>query len=129
MSVLDANGVRVDNGDSHLATDDASSLIVTLQALPKGTYTVAWQVVSSDDAHATQGEFAFAVGVGNPTAAYTGLVEQVERSARALQLPPLLETVLRWWVLLALALVCGGFAFTPLVARSASLADYRQLSA
>jgi putative copper export protein len=41
---------------------------------------------------------------------------------------PLLDTILRWWVLLALAVVGGGFAYTPLVARSSVLGDYRQLT-
>lgn len=42
-------------------------------------------------------------------------------------LPPV-DTILRWWTLFTLALLCGGFTFTPLVARAAALADYRQRS-
>ena len=40
-----------------------------------------------------------------------------------------MDIILHWWILLALALVAGGFAFTPLVVRSATLADYRRLAA
>ncbi len=40
-----------------------------------------------------------------------------------------MDIILHWWILLALALGAGGFAFTPLVARSAALADYRRLAA
>ena len=40
----------------------------------------------------------------------------------------LMDIILHWWALLTLALISGGFAFTPLVARAAALADYRQRS-
>jgi putative copper export protein len=40
-----------------------------------------------------------------------------------------MDIILHWWVLLALVLLGGGFAYTPLVARSAALADYRGLAA
>jgi copper transport protein len=37
-----------------------------------------------------------------------------------------MDIILHWWVLLALATLAGGFAFTPLVARTEALAAYRQ---
>jgi len=61
LTVIDAAGHRVDNGDSAVDAKDPSELRATLQKLPPGTYTIRWRVVSVDT-HPTQGDFTFEVG-------------------------------------------------------------------
>jgi copper transport protein len=40
-----------------------SIVTVPLRSAPKGSYTVRWRMVASDDGHSTQGAFAYGVGV------------------------------------------------------------------
>ena len=60
LSVTDASGRRVDGGKIGTDAKDAAVLQTSLQALPPGTYTVTWRVISVDS-HATQGKFTFKV--------------------------------------------------------------------
>lgn len=60
VQVLDAEGRRVDRGDSHVDPKDATELTVSLQPLPPGSYKVAWRVVSVDT-HVTEGHYTFKV--------------------------------------------------------------------
>lgn len=61
IEVFDANGKRVDRGDTQIDPQDGRGMRVSLQALPPGTYKVHWRAVSVDT-HATQGDFTFKVG-------------------------------------------------------------------
>ncbi|HEY1661204.1 MAG TPA: copper resistance CopC family protein [Verrucomicrobiae bacterium] len=58
LQVQDANGNEVDKKDAHLDDKDKQLMIVSLPALPPGTYTVIWHAVSVDT-HRTQGSFKF----------------------------------------------------------------------
>lgn len=60
IEVQDAQGKEVDKKDSHPDAKDKSLLAVSLPALPPGTYTVSWHVVSVDT-HKTQGHFEFTI--------------------------------------------------------------------
>jgi methionine-rich copper-binding protein CopC len=60
IKVEDARGSEVDKKDTHLEPKSKSVLIVSLQQLPPGTYTVTWHVVSVDT-HKTQGHFEFTI--------------------------------------------------------------------
>lgn len=60
ISVTDASGRRVDDGKTVVDGKDAAVLRTDLTALPAGTYTVTWRVVSVDT-HSTQGKFTFTV--------------------------------------------------------------------
>lgn len=60
IQVWDASGKEVDKQDTHADTADKTLLIVSLNAVPVGTYRVSWRVVASDT-HTTQGEFKFTV--------------------------------------------------------------------
>src|SRR5713101_1459097 len=62
IAVLDKNGLRKDNQDSHVVDSDHKSMIVTLPELPRGTYTVSFRTVSATDGHMVKGGFPFAVG-------------------------------------------------------------------
>ena len=62
VSVMDANGKKVDAADAHLDPADATHLIVSLTQLGDGVYSVMWAAVSATDGHQTTGSFPFAVG-------------------------------------------------------------------
>lgn len=60
VSVLDANGKRVDSGDARNVHGDQSSLEVSLKPLPAGAYEARLNVISSDG-HRVKGEIDFKV--------------------------------------------------------------------
>ena len=60
IEVKDKDGKTVDKKDTHLDPQDRQTLIVSLESLPPGTYTVSWHVVSVDT-HPTRGDFKFTV--------------------------------------------------------------------
>ncbi len=75
VTVVDANGVAVDTGDSRLDTGDAErkTLVVSLnERLPDGVYTVKWTAVSSADGSSESGEFQFGVGAATVLLPATG---------------------------------------------------------
>lgn len=75
VTVVDANGVSVDTGDSRLDTSDAErkTLVVSLnERLPDGIYTVKWTAVSSADNSSASGEFQFGVGAATVLLPATG---------------------------------------------------------
>jgi methionine-rich copper-binding protein CopC len=61
IEVLDANGARVNAGNAVVDVNDRKLLRVPVKALPAGTYTVKWHVLSVDT-HTTEGNFIFHVG-------------------------------------------------------------------
>ena len=66
LRVFDPAGVRVDVGGAAHAGGDA--VAVRLRAgLVRGTYVVAWHVVSADS-HPVQGAFTFSIGAPSATA-------------------------------------------------------------
>jgi hypothetical protein len=81
-----------------------------LQPLPEGTYTVAWQNISTIDRHKVQGSFVFSVGT--PTGGVT---------PRTVPPPSWFQTsvepVLHWLVLVSALVVVGGLGFTLLVSQ------------
>jgi copper resistance protein C len=60
IEVLDANGAQMNAGKASVDTNDRKLLRVPLKALPAGTYTVKWHVLSVDT-HTTEGNFTFHV--------------------------------------------------------------------
>jgi copper resistance protein C len=63
VTVTNAAGQRVDLGNGHIPPGSPAELQIGLKALPPGTYTVSWHVVSVDT-HPTEGTFTFDVGGG-----------------------------------------------------------------
>ena len=64
--VIDSNGEKVTDGAAHTSQTDVKTLVIPLQAdLPKGDYTVRWEIVATDG-HLESGVFAFGVGTGRP---------------------------------------------------------------
>jgi methionine-rich copper-binding protein CopC len=60
IQVVNAAGVRVDNGGLRLDETDPTELHLTLKPLPPGRYRVVWRIVSMDT-HKTNGTFPFRV--------------------------------------------------------------------
>jgi methionine-rich copper-binding protein CopC len=60
LEVQNAAGARVDTGKMHLAAGDAKRMVIGVQHLPAGTYTVTWHATSVDTHH-TAGHFNFTV--------------------------------------------------------------------
>ncbi len=80
VEVFDQEGNRIDEDDARVSPDNRRLLVVDLEELSQGSYTVEWRVASAD-AHPISGQYGFAVdpsaadvGAGNPIA-------PVERSA------------------------------------------------
>ena len=79
MSVLALDGRRVDEGGARHPGGEGSVVATSLAGpLPKGTYVVAWRVVS-DDGHPVHGAYVFSVG----SAAGIGRAERVATSLAA----------------------------------------------
>jgi copper resistance protein C len=60
VSVTDGSGRRVDRGDARVEAGARRILQVSLPALPPGTYSVHWAVLSIDG-HRTTGDYRFTV--------------------------------------------------------------------
>ena len=109
IQVLNAQGSRMDDGDSLVDANDPLAMSVGLEPIPDGTYTVAWKNVSTVDGHRVRGSFVFSVGepiTGAPVEA---------PSEPVLQSPS--EPVVRWLVLVSVLAMVGGLTFDLLVSR------------
>ncbi len=110
IEVVDGDGAVVPVTDLRLVTLDPeddeqpATVVARLPDLRPGDYRVSWETLSADDLHQDSGAFAF--GVGEPVTA-VGAVE-----AR----PGTAEAVLRWVLLLGMALALGGFLARSVVA-------------
>ncbi len=97
--VYDAQRHEVDKGTYTVDPNDATLLVVPLEPLPDGTYTVAWTSISSDDGHVIHGTFTFTVGVS-----------RLPGAAASSNGHPSAEAVaLRWLVFLGLMIPAGWF--------------------
>ena len=106
--VLDPDNRRVDIGEAQHAEGRSDTASVTLPAkLAKGTYVVAWRVVSADS-HPVGGAFTFSVGKASATVATvdTGPVENPATAS--------LYNIARYLAYLAVALLIGTAAFVAL---------------
>ena len=66
VAVLDAKGQQVDLRDAALTPGDSRRLAVSLPALPAGTYTVKFRVLSVDG-HVVESDFPFTIGTRGAT--------------------------------------------------------------
>jgi copper transport protein len=62
VRVLDTSGNSFESGDAQVDPADDHRLIVGVDGLDRGVYTVTWRTVSKTDGHTTAGSFAFGVG-------------------------------------------------------------------
>lgn len=85
IMVTDQSGRRVDKRDTQVDSHDNAMLLVTLQPLQPGTYTVRYVAVGATDGYAYQDSFEFGVGIP---------VIPTDDPARACaMLPPLSSTI------------------------------------
>lgn len=107
VQVLNADGQRVDSGDSGLDPSDDRLLRVSLSpGLPNGVYTVVWRSLSAIDVHPDQGQYPLFVGVP--------VVQQNVASGLNTTATP--ETTFgRWWFYIAASLFGGVLATWKMV--------------
>jgi copper transport protein len=105
ITVLDTNGIQVDNADARVDPTDPTHLTVSLRSLADGVYTASWQVLSAVDGHVTAGAFPFAVGEVAPDA-----LASAGQSSRTIKLS-VGEIVGKWFVFLAAAALTGSGLF------------------
>ena len=65
LTVVDAQGRRVDRDDAAVDPADPWRYRVGLTPLAAGAYTVSWRVLSADDGHVTGGAHVFVVGAAS----------------------------------------------------------------
>ena len=105
VRVYDGGLDRVDDGVT--TKPEPSQVAVGVRSgLPRGTYTVAWRVISADS-HPVHGAFVFSVG--HPSAGGAGVVEQVLAGQAGSKDVDLVFGVIRF-LNLALILLCAGGA-------------------
>ncbi len=109
IKVLDENGNRVDAGDATLDPADNTHLVVSMQPVKDGVYTVVWTALSAADGHQTTGSFPFAVGNENATA----LASAPQASGSASLTAP--EVISKALLYLAIAALTGSILFSRLV--------------
>ena len=112
IAVFDARGTQVDLNDTHAVDRDKKHLAVSLSTFKQGYYIVSWQVISSDDAHATVGSYSFALGV---------VVGDAPVSAKTNQAPVFpAQMAVKGILYLATALLAGGMVFLLFVWQAAA---------
>jgi copper transport protein len=107
VQVSNANGQRVDLGDSRLDPDDDRLLEVSVQpGLPNAVYVVSWRSLSAIDVHPDEGEYPLFVGVP--------VTQQTASESLTTTATP--ETTFgRWWFYVAASLFGGVLATWKLV--------------
>jgi len=116
VRVYDANAKRVDSGTT-LHTKP-SEVGVMVPKLDRGTYTVAWRVISADT-HPVHGAFTFSVGAasGNPK----DVAAQILASEKTPRYVSLMFDVDRFVNFFLILFVVGGVAVIAFVVRDAAL--------
>jgi copper transport protein len=105
LRVFAPDGARVDDGDTTHG-DAGDQIEVGLRgSLDKGTYTVAWHVVSADS-HPVEGAFTFSIGAPSSTS-----VDASTLTTHASAVVGLLFGAVRWLGYLSFALLFGGVVF------------------
>ena len=114
IEVVDASGTPVDGLSAvEVAPDDPNTLRAMLtSALPRGTYSVNWRVVATDDGHVSTGAYAF--GVGQAPAPGAVVTTEVLHTSRRISLA---AAAGRWLLYVGLALLTGAAAICGLVLR------------
>jgi copper transport protein len=107
IAVLDTSGIRKNTAAPTSATDESSTLRVTVPALPDGGYLVSWKARSAVDGHETQGAFAFVIG--------SGPLPSIPDIGPSAPPPAPLELLGRALSYMGIAVVLGGAFFTLFV--------------
>jgi copper transport protein len=110
VSVTDATGRQVTDGDPAAAPGSPQTLVTPLGRVPEGWYLVFWRVISADG-HPVRGAFTFAVGP-NPGPPPQFRVPSLSETATTTQL-----LIARWVVFLSTMSALGLFVLRAVIAR------------
>ena len=110
VSVTDAAGRQVTNGQPASAPGSPQTLVTPLEHVPEGWYLVFWRVISADG-HPVRGAFTFAVGP-NPGPPPQFRVPSLSETATTTRL-----LVSRWLTFLSVLSALGLFVLRALIAR------------
>jgi copper transport protein len=114
IRVFDAHGRRADDGETRYVEGASDAVEVPLEPeLSRGTYTVAWRIISADGHPIAE---AFVFHVGAPGENPRGIVDEVlggEGGAGSLESG--LAAVGRWLLLVSLLVLAGAVVFLALV--------------
>ena len=105
IRVFDPEGDRVDNGHTTPTSNPDTIEIGLRSGLTKGTYTVAWHVISADS-HPVEGAYVFSIGAAGSTKVNESTINVKSSTAVGV-----FYGALRWLGYLGYALLFGGFAF------------------
>ena len=108
IRVFDPAGARVDDGHTTPTSNPATIAIGVRSGLGKGTYTVAWHVISADS-HPVEGAYVFSIGAAGSTKVDAATINVKSSTAVGV-----FYGALRWLGYLGYALLFGGFAFLVL---------------
>ncbi|MFN8486056.1 MAG: copper resistance protein CopC [Caldilineaceae bacterium] len=111
--VLDVHGRAVGTVDAEQDRVDKNLLVLTLPDLTPGVYSVAYRVISADDAHFTQGRLVLGVGAGAAVKGNAAAADQRTDWAFG-------EVFLRWLNFTTLAALIGALAMLAWVLRPAA---------
>ena len=108
ITVRDRTGTVVQTAASLVDSQDVHQMVLPLDSLPDGLYTVVWRVISAADGHPTEGSFAFGINdamtiatIGRPNTPSTPIDESVRSDA----------VIVRTLNLLAASLALGSIGF------------------
>jgi copper transport protein len=109
VRVVDASGEQVPTGQPETAPGSNTEILVRLEPVPDGVYTVTWRTVSATDGHVTAGAFTFGVGVSQAE------VTPVPQGQTQTPPPSALGIAGRWLLFVGLVVLLGA-GVTALVA-------------
>jgi len=108
ITLRDRTGTVVQTAASLVDSQDVHQLVLPLDSLPDGLYTVVWRVISAADGHPSEGSFAFGINdamtiatIGRPNTPATPINESVRPDA----------VIVRTFNLLAASLALGSLGF------------------
>lgn len=107
IEVYDQALARYDATRPSTLPGDPKQIRVPLKAMPDGTYTVAWKVLSAADGHITRGNYAFSVGK------VTANIATTSESAASETAP--ISIFARWMELLSILALVGAIFFRETV--------------
>jgi copper transport protein len=101
VSVVDSSGADMPTGPPESAAGSNREILIHLDPVPDGVYTVTWRTVSATDGHVTSGAFSFGVGVS------PGEVGPLEQAGSGTPTPTAGAIVGRWMLYVGLVILFG----------------------
>lgn len=105
--LYDAQGSKLK--ELPFALQDGLQVVLRLEPLANGTYTLAWKVLSAVDGHITKGVYPFVIGPS---------VSPLPATETTISAPSAFRISVRWLGFLAVMALVGGFFFRLLVLSS-----------